>query len=175
MMKLSVKLVLTCVFIGLVGASTAWAQNGARIGYIDLERAIRSVDDGQLAMDQLQGQLQQRQELLDSAELELRRMTERLEQELEMLDDQARAQRYEEYQMALQSYQELYMNNQQELLQLEQEATQEIVERMVSLVENLAEARDLQMVFELQRSSLVWADDALDLTDALIEAYASDR
>ncbi len=67
------------------------------------------------------------------------------------------------------------MNNQQELLQLEQEATQEIVARMVSLVENLAEARDLQMVFELQRSSLVWADDALDLTDALIEAYASEQ
>ena len=88
-----------------------------------------------------------------------------------MLDAETRNQRLAEYQQRVEEYQELYMTNQQALLVLEAEATKEIVERMVGLVEELATEGGLSIVFEKTRSALVWASPDIDLTDQLIQRY----
>ena len=139
--------------------------------YVDIERAIVSVEDGQRAMTELSGQLEERQAQLDAAEQALREYSAQLEQDLVMLDAETRNQRLAEYQENLQAYQELYMTNQQALLEMEAAATEEIVERMVQIVAEIATERGLSIVFEKTRSALVWASADIDLTDQLIQVY----
>ena len=155
-----------------IAASTTYAQEGAPpVGYINIERAIQSVEDGQQAIQELQEQLESRQSALDSTSEELRELTEQLEQELVVLGTTEREERLGAYQQRVLAYQEQYLANQQELLELEQEAMREIVERMVAVVEEIATERGLSMVLERTRSNVVWAAEEVDLTDELIRRY----
>lgn len=171
-MKLFTPLALV---LALCVSTQAHAQDtgatSANLAYVDIERAIRSVEDGQQAMAELTGQLERRQTELDGMEEELRQFTATLEQELEMLDTETRNQRLAEYQQRMQQYQQLYVSNQQALVELEAEATAEIVQRMVTIVAEISESRSLSLVFEKTRSALVWGDADLDLTDELIRIY----
>lgn len=163
---------LATVVVGLaLPATTASAQDGAGVAYVDIQRAIREVDDGQRAMRQLTEQLEERQRVLDSTETELRELTSQLESEIEGMDEATRAQRLQEYQQRIMEYQQQYQTNQRALLEMEAEATAEIVQRMVAIVATIAEERGISMVFEKQRSAVVWAATSLDLTDELIRRY----
>ncbi len=155
---------------GLLVPGAAFAQEGG-VGYVDIQRAIREVDDGQRAMQQLTAQLEERQQTLDRTETELRDLTSSLESEIEGMEESARAQALQDYQQRVAQYQEMYTSNQRALLEMEAEATSEIVERMVRIVATIAEEQGLSMVFEKQRSALVWANTSLDLTDELIRRY----
>lgn len=172
-----------CVILVLSVGGNVWAQDGeatpeasasgnrAIIGYVDIEAAIRSVDDGQAAMERLSAQLAERQAALDATEEELRAFTAQLEQDIVLLDEEERVQRLQDYQARVGAYQEQYMSNQEDLLALEAEATREIVERMVALVAEISGEQGLEMVFEKTRSALVWAHPATDLTPELIRRY----
>ncbi|MCA9564212.1 MAG: OmpH family outer membrane protein [Myxococcales bacterium] len=152
---------------------TAGAQDAAstRIGYVDLNRAIANVDDGEEALATLTGELEQRQARLDELQTQIESFTTQLEEEIMMLDEDERAARLQEYQEQIMAYQEMYVTNQQELSNLERQATAEILGRMGELVEELARERNLVMVLEKNRSAIVWAETELDLTDALISLY----
>jgi outer membrane protein len=171
-------LILSSFLIALLLPSApALAQDDSspvRLGYVDIQHAIRSVDDGRTAMTRLERELSRRQTQLDEREQELRRLTEELDRDLTMLDGDARRERLLSYQQQVEEYQRLYMTQQQELYQLEQEATREIVERMLRLVADIARERGLTMVFEKTRSALVWAADGTDLTDELIRRYEAE-
>jgi outer membrane protein len=145
-----------------------------RLGYVDIQHAIRSVDDGREAMQRLEQELTRRQSQLNERERELRSLTEELDRDLVMLDGDARRERLMAYQQQVEEYQRLYMSQQQELYELEQGATREIVERMLRIVAELARERGLTMVFEKTRSALVWAADGLDLTEELIRRYEAE-
>ena len=157
----------------LTTALQASAQDSSRppFAFVDIERAILNVEDGQRAIAELNQQLGERQAQLDAEEQALREFSAQLEQDLVMLDAETRNQRLAEYQQRVQSYQELYLTNQQALLVLEAEATKEIVERMVGLVAEIAAERGLSIVFEKTRSALVWASTDIDLTDQLTQLY----
>lgn len=162
----------------LLPASVAVAQDGegtadqpVRLGYVDIQLAIRSVEDGRQAMQRLEQELSQRQAELDQREEQLRQLTEQLDQDLTMLDGDARRERLNEYQQQVEEYQQMYLSQQQELYTMEQDATQEIVTRMLQIVADIAQERGLTMVFEKTRSALVWATQGTDLTDELIRRY----
>ena len=161
---------LAVAFAVLFSGSLASAQSGGQ-AYVDIQRAITGVDDGQRAMTRLQGQLEERQNALDATETELRELTTRLETEINEMDEAARAEALQAYQAAVMQYQEQYVENQQALMEMEAEATREIVERMVGIVGEIAAEQGVSMVFERTRSSIVWAADGLDLTDELIRRY----
>ncbi|MBN1945511.1 MAG: OmpH family outer membrane protein [Bradymonadales bacterium] len=168
-------ILLSCLALAAVtltaGPLLAQDAPSVPIGVVDIQRAIRGVEDGQQAIQNLERQLQQRQNLLDQSESELRQFTQQLEQDLVMLDTETRRQRLAEYQERLEAYQNLYLTHQRELLQLEQEATREIVGRMVDLVAQIAADRNLAVVLERTQSSVVFAATQLDLTDELISRY----
>lgn len=164
-------IILVALFIVPTAAGLAWAQDGPSIAYVDLQRAVLEVEDGQEAIAELEEQLEERQTTLDDRAEALRQLTDDLEAELVMLDDDAREARMIEYQEEVLAYQEQYLEHQRELMALEQEVTREILERMLTLVAEIGEEQGYSMVFEKTRSSLVWADNNLDITDDLIERY----
>ena len=161
------------ILIALTVSLQVAAQEASRpaFAFVDIERAILSVEDGQQAVAELNQQLEEKQAQLDAAEQSLRDFSAQLEQDLVMLDAETRNRRLAEYQQRVQEYQELYLTNQQALLVLEAEATKEIVERMVELVGEIAAEGGLNIVFEKTRSALVWASTDIDLTDQLIQRY----
>ena len=165
------------LLLTLLCSMGAQAQDApaVRLGYVDIQHALSQVDDGRRAMEQLESELTTRQSALEQREARLREMSEQLDQELVMLDADTRRQRLAEYQQLVEEFQEFYLTNQQELVEMEAAATRDIVARMVGIVQEIAQEQNLTMVFEKTRSALVWGQPDLDLTDELIRRYEASQ
>jgi outer membrane protein len=162
---------VAALVLAVARPALAQEEGGAAVAYVDIQRAVRDTDDGRRAISALQEQLEARQSALDGTAEALRELTEQLEQDLVLMDAETRAERLSAYQEQLVAYQEQFLANQQELLNMEREATREIVGAMVAIVAEIAQERDISMVFEQTRSNIVWAPESLDLTTELVERY----
>ena len=161
---------LSIALVAMLWTSGAFAQT-ASFGYVDLQQALNSVEDGVQAREQLEADFERRQEAIDEAQEELMEWAQNLQAGFEMLEPSAQQERAAEYQQRLMELQEMFQSHQIELAQAEAEATEEIFERMLVIIQEIAAERSYTMVFEKTESSILFAADGLDFTDELVSRY----
>jgi outer membrane protein len=168
---------LICSF-GLLVPSLASAQetSGAsgeelRVAYVDLQRALGEIEDGQELRQRLERELQRRQEQFNEKQQEVQQFQEEMESGFEMLNPEAQREKLEEYQTKLSELQQLYQQYQQELSRQEMEGTSQIFDRMVEIIKTISEERGYTLVLEKTQSSLLYADTSMDFTAEVIERY----
>lgn len=153
------------------GLSTAVADDDVKIGYVDLHRALEESDEGQKIKGELEQEFNQRQQQLDQKQQEVMQKREEMQQQAMMLSEERRQQMAMELQQEMQQLQETYLTLQNELAQQEAKATQELFERMRTVIEEIGEEKGFTMVIERTETSVLYAVDGLDLTDELIERF----
>jgi Skp family chaperone for outer membrane proteins len=161
---------LAVLLLSTVVGSVARADE-VRVGVVDFRRAVAGTEDGQRTLRELQSQLEERQGELEATESELRDLSSQLEENLVMMDSETRREQLRDYQQRVEAYQEQFVTHQRALLEMEAEATSEILDRMVALVEEIARERELLLVLEQNDSSVVFFDESIDLTPELIRRY----
>jgi outer membrane protein len=164
--------------LGLLAPSLASAQetSGAsgqelRVAYVDLQRALGEIEDGQELRQRLERELQRRQEQFNEKQQEVQQFQEEMESGFEMLNPEAQREKLEEYQTKLSELQQLYQQYQQELSRQEMEGTSQIFDRMVEIIKTISEERGYTLVLEKTQSSLLYADTSMDFTEEVIERY----
>jgi len=166
---------ITCLSLGvalLVAFSipnAASAQDGVRIGLVDLQRSLNTVNEGQAARERLESDMQRRQREFETEQAALESEAEEFEAALAMLTQEAAMQRYAELQERALTLQERFSNYQRELMIAEAEATEAIAEKMFTIVSEIAQEQGYTLV--LDRSTVVYAAEGDDLTDELIRRY----
>jgi Skp family chaperone for outer membrane proteins len=88
-----------------------------------------------------------------------------------MMKDDVRRQREEELAEKLGRLQMLYATLQKELAGKEAELTKDIFKRMAKILEKMGREQKWTMIFEKTESSVLWAEQSLDLTNELIRRY----
>jgi outer membrane protein len=155
--------------IGFAGVATASAE--VKIGYVDLYRALESVDEGQRIRQQLEREFQRRQQQLDDKQQEVMELHQQLEQQAMMLSDDARQQKAVELQQKMGELQQLYLTLQQELAQQEAQAMRGVFEQMRDVVQQIGREGGYTMILERTETSILYSVDGLDLTDQLIRRF----
>lgn len=153
----------------LVLPALASSQEVQRIGVVDLQRALNTVEDGVTARTRLEADLTRRQQDFETAQTGLEREAAEFEAAMTMMTQEAAMQRYQELQQRAMTLEQQYQQHQVELAQSEAEATDQIAERMVAIVNEIATSQGYTMV--LDRTSVVFATSANDVTDELIRLY----
>lgn len=153
------------------GSSAAASERPQRLAYVDLQRALNEVGEGQRARARLEADFERRQREIEREQTALQTFGQELEAQLEMLNEQARAERIQEYQQRAFALQQAFATHQRELAEAEGRATQEIFERMVTIVREIARERNYTMVIEKNEASVLYAVDGLEFTDELIRRY----
>ncbi|TVR04673.1 MAG: OmpH family outer membrane protein [Deltaproteobacteria bacterium] len=172
-----VPILLICLLglgtIPVAASASDSAPAPQRLAYVDLQRALNEVAEGQRARQRLEREVERRQNELEREQRALQSFAEELEARIEMLNEQARMEQIQEYQQRAMALQQAFGNHQRELAEAEGRATHEIFERMVTIVREIAEERNYTMVIEKNEASVLYAVDGLEFTDELVRRYNS--
>jgi len=154
----------------LLGSATAFAED-AKLGFVDMQRALNETDDGKKAKAALKKVFDQKQKELDEQQAALKKDIEDLDKKRTLLPPDQVREKEAELQSRMQKVQQTYLRHQQDLSGKEQEATAKIYERMNKIIQKIAQSESFSMIVD--KSALVFAKPHLDLTTELIRRYNS--
>ena len=153
----------------LLAAGAARAE--VKIGYVDLQRAIREVDEGKAATATLKKDFDEKQKQLDGKKAEFERLKGDFEKQSVVMADAVKKEKAGELDRKAMELQQLFMALQKDLSEREGEVMRGIVDKMAGVVREIAEADGFTMVLERQDAGIVYAPASLDLTNELVRKY----
>ncbi len=161
------------MFAGVGFSQTASAQD-LKIGYVDLQRALSQVEEGKEAKKKLKKDFEDKQAKLDKKQQEVKKLKEELKNQSMALSAEAKKKKRAQLQKKMAELQRMYMSLQRNLSQKEAKATKGIFKKMRKVVRKIADEKGYDLVLEKRGSSVLFAKDAMDLTDELIKRYDSE-
>ena len=98
-------------------------------------------------------------------------MSEDFEKKSMVLSDELKMQKQGELQQEMMKYRELVGKSQMEIQKRERELTMPIVEKLHSIIEDIAKKDGYSFVLEKNEQSVLYADKQMDLTDRVLKEY----
>lgn len=151
-----------------VGSASASAED-IKICTVDLQSALGVVDEGREALETLTAELERRQEEINQQQEELEEWMAELEAQVAVLSQEERERSMQEYQERVMALQQAFQRNQVELSQAEVDATRGIADRMLTIVDEYANANGCTYV--IQSSAVLFGPADADFTEELVEMY----
>ena len=145
----------------------------AKIGTVDMQKALQSVDAGKKAKSQLEKEFNTKKKDLQTEEASIKKMTEEFKKQSLVLSDEARAKKQQEIQERIMKFQELTQRSQTEIQQKEQDLTGPIIMSLRTMIGDLAKKKGYTFVLEKNENSVLYSPEKDDLTADLISAYNS--
>lgn len=157
------------VLIVSLFSSAAYAD--LKVGYVDLQRALLEVVEGQNAKTKLKAEMDKKKSELDAEQAKLTDDKAVLDKQGAMMSEEVRTQKFTEWQKRLYDAMQKAQKVQIDLQDKERTELKKIFERMDPIIAAIAQREGLTMVFEKTDSGLVYAPPSLDLTNELVRTY----
>jgi outer membrane protein len=145
------------------------ARAESKVGVVNLQEALNSVDEGKTAKAQLKNEFESKQKVISEREEEIRKLQGDFQKQQSVMNDDTRNQRQEEIARKAQDLQTTYVTLQKELQDRERDLTRGIFEKMSAIVREIATADGITLVVDAQ--AVMYADPTVDLTDELVRKY----
>lgn len=165
------------------GADAPAANPGLKLAIVDFQKALNSVEEGKAAKEKLKKEFEAKQKELDSRKQKL----DKLQTEIEGLQKQMQSgllkpdqtnqvmekgRKLEtDFRKQLEEFTDLGKKHQQEIGEKEMKATQEILGRLKTIVQEIGRTEGFTLVLEQNASGLVYASSYTDVTEKLIQKY----
>src|SRR5699024_10476469 len=139
-------LVLALCGLVLPSAIAHADSSKANIAIVNMQRVINETKQGKASKARLERDMKRRQDELTKKEKEFQKYAADLKSSYEMLTDDAKAKRMQEYQQKATELQKAYATHQQALAKAEQQATSKIVQGVLDVVETIAKKNHYTLV-----------------------------
>ena len=157
------------VCLGLVAAPMiAEAQ---KIAYVDLQKALNLSEAGKEAKEKIKTEVQGYDAEVQQRQEELKKLKEDLEKQAMLLSEEARNAKERDYQQKVKEYQRFTKDIQETLQQMDQDFTRKILEELLKVAQSYGKSQGYAMILEKTESSIVYADESIDITDAVIKEF----
>jgi outer membrane protein len=140
-----------------------------KFGYVDLQRALEEIDEGKVAKAQLKKDFDEKQKQLDQRTNEVKRLDVDFQRQSMDMAPLAKAAKAAEIERKKVEVQQFVVGLQKDLAGRERELTRGVIDKMVGMVRELAEAEGFTMV--LDRNTVLYASASLDVTNELVRKY----
>lgn len=164
------KLVL---IVALSLTTVVWAE--VKMGYVDMQKAIQSTKAGKKAKKDLESEFEKRKKTLQTKENDLKKKSEELEKQAMVLSDEVRANKQQEFQKAMMEFQQLVQKNQQEIQQQERQLTEPIIEKLQTVINDIAQKENYSVILEKRENGVLFSKTELDITDQVIKAFEAKK
>ena len=155
--------------VTLVG-HTVHAKEDIKIGYIDMSRALRDVEDGKRALNKLKSDFEGKQKQLDKLQDELKAKKDEFEKRRAMMKPEVKKEKEAELQRKLIELQQQYVKLQTELRDLEVELTQDISRKLQTVIERVGDRDGYALIMNIG-DTVVYYKRHLDVTDEIVREY----
>lgn len=173
---------LLVLALGLIFSSRLHAEvpnSTLKVGVVDLQRALNSVEEGKSARDKFKKDLDLSQKEIDKRKGEL----EGLRKELEDMQTKAQSgllkpealeqarKKQSDFQKKVEDYTAWVDKTQGDLAKKEQDATQGILARLKPMVDDVGRKEAFTLIFERNQSGLIYASSYTDVTEKVIQEF----
>ena len=152
-------------------ASPAIAQEGAKIGYIDLQKALNASSSGKAAVDQLRGIFEEKKINLEREKASIEQRKDELDKQGLLLNESTRREREEEIRRMERDHNRKFSDSKEELSREEAKYTEGIRFDLLKIVEELGKETGYLLILEKQFSAILYAPESIDLTGSVIKRY----
>ncbi|AGH95133.1 OmpH family outer membrane protein [Pseudobdellovibrio exovorus] len=166
---------LLSVLLITLGASLASAD--AKIGYVDVQRAIEQSSIGKKAKDEMKKEADKRNKDLEKRKTDIDKMREDIEKKRAVLTEEAFTKRAQELQEEMQKFNQLAAKAQGELQKKESDLLEPIVKKMRTVIEKIAKDKGFSMVLQSNPNAqiVLFSTADSDLTEDVIKAVDKEK
>lgn len=168
MKKISIFVVLILCFILQNGAMAAEA---VKVAVVDLQRCMLESKEGKRVSESVKKEIETIRQRYAKAKQELLDLQKEIEKQSLMLSLDAKESKQNEYNKKSRELGYLEEDLQEEQTAIQQDATQKLLKDIYSIVETVAKQQAFDLVLEKSTSGLIFASNALDISDTIIEEY----
>lgn len=153
-------------------STTALAQRGLRVGYIDMDYILENVSEYQQATKQLNDKVLKWRKEMDKMQHEIDNLYSELEAERVLLTKELIEEREEEIELLkaeLLDYQQQRFGPEGDLMRQKKNLVQPIQDQVFTSIQEIGKARKFDMVFDKSSDLMIlYADNKLDLSDIVL-------
>ena len=162
-----VVLVTAAVLLGGV----ARAAEPVKIGVVDLQRCLNETRMGRKYKAEFTAEADRRKAELEKEEATLKTLREEIEKQGLVLSETARAEKERQYKERLAAFKKRFQESQQALQRKDQELTRRILKDLQGVIRKLGETEGYTLILERQEGGVLFAPEAVDVTDEVIRRY----
>jgi len=168
MKRIMVALIAVLLFVTPALAET-------KIGYVDLQKALNLSKAGAQAKSDISNLVKKYEEEFKSKQEALQAKGSELQKQGVLLSDTAKAEKERDYQKEMRELQRFQNDVKEELKQKDSEYTKRILDELFVVLQKIGKDEGYTMIIEKNEGAVIFADDSIDLTDALIKAYDASK
>lgn len=163
------KKILAAVVVSLcMAAGVSFAQE-AKIGYIDVKKALMECKAGKAAKVELDKLMKAKQPALEAERQKLEAMQADYDKNVSDMSDKEKQAKQKEFQEKYQVYQKLLSEAQKEVNAKDSELSKNILADINKATEEIAKAGKYAVIFNKTEGLMVYTKSGLDVTDKVIK------
>ncbi|QVL49961.1 MAG: OmpH family outer membrane protein [Thiocapsa sp.] len=139
------------------------------LGYVDMQKVLEDSKLGKRLQDQLREEFEPRGEEMAAEEQEIRKLQQSLERDSPLMSTDQVSKQEADVQKRIEAFQEKANGLQQEIMKVQQTKSREIIGPARDSITAVAKKNKVGMVVEPGMSGLLYLDEKLDLTAAVIK------
>ncbi len=144
------------------------ALAGNKFGIVEVQRVLETSEPGQRALGQLTLRFEDMREDLDRERSKVDQLRQELQKQSMVLSQQAQQDMEAELRQKMQQFQQKYQSYQVQMQRKEQELSEPIIDLLFDVINDYAENKGFDMIFDAQGSGLIYAQDHMNITDEII-------
>ncbi|OFZ79637.1 MAG: hypothetical protein A2583_04190 [Bdellovibrionales bacterium RIFOXYD1_FULL_53_11] len=162
-------LMLSVVVASAVSVPSARANE--KIGTVDMQKALQTVDAGKKAKSALEKEYNKKKSDLQKEEAAIKKMGEEFKKQSLVLSDDARIKKQSEIQERIMKFQELTARSQAEIQGRERELTEPLIGKLRSIIGDMAKQKGYTVVLEKNENTVLFSLEKDDMTAEVITAF----
>ncbi len=159
------------LFLLLLLVAPVWGQEKLKIGFVDLEKAIRTSKAGKNAKAKFQAQVKRVEANLLKEKDRIEKFRADAEKKGLLLKEGEKRNLEREFQRKLRDYQVRMRDSQDELRAREREAMDQILKGIAKVVSEVGKKEKFTLI--LTRNQMLYVDQGVDITQMVVDIYDS--
>lgn len=161
------KIGLFLIAIMLIAGSAIASE---KMAYVEVQRVLETSEPGKKALGQLTRRFEDMREELDRERANLEEMREELQKQSLVLSQDAQQDLENELRRKVGEFQEMFQAYQSRMQQEEQTLSEPIIDLLFDIINDFGEKNGYEFIFDAQSSGIIYASEALNITEPIIEA-----
>jgi len=165
------KVVWLAVVVLLLTGTSVFAADSAKIGFVDLVKALNESESGKKAKTDLEFLIKSKQVTIDEKGKTIEKGKNDLEKQASVLSQEARKSKEEELERQIREYQRLVSDSQSEVKKKESELTGDILKEIRTIIQKIGQDEAYTLILENAEGQILYAIKEIDLTDLVIRKH----
>ena len=144
---------------------------GAKVAYINIQRIANESAEGKSATAKVQALVQKKQAETNERNKAIQADQQKLAAGASVMSEASRAELEKKIERQNVELQRLTQDAQQEVQELQQQLQNQFQQKLMPIVQQVAAAKGIHVLFSAADSGIVWADPGLDITADVIKQF----